>query len=40
MLAFEDVFFGHYSLSKERFESCWDQLEEFHQIVQYQPQSH
>lgn len=35
MLAFEDVFFGHYSLSKERFESCWEQLDEFHEMVRF-----
>jgi hypothetical protein len=31
MLAFEDVFFGNYSLERGRFESCWSQLEVFHQ---------
>ncbi|MDG2384382.1 MAG: hypothetical protein P8N76_22125 [Pirellulaceae bacterium] len=40
MLAFEDVFFGHYSLSKERFESCWEQLDEFHEIVRYESPPH
>jgi hypothetical protein len=31
MVAFEDVFFGHYPLSQERFEQCWRRLDEFHQ---------
>ncbi len=30
MVAFEDVFFGHHELSRERFEECWRRLEEFH----------
>ena len=30
----EDVFFGHHPLEKDRFESCWSQLDEFHRIVQ------
>ena len=29
MIAFEDVFFGHHPLEKDRFESCWSQLDEF-----------
>ncbi len=33
MLAFEDVFFGHYQLTRERFEACWHRLDEFHQLV-------
>ena len=36
MLAFEDVFFGHYELSKERFESCWQQMERFRRELQVQ----
>lgn len=40
MLAFEDVFFGHYPLSKDRFERCWNQLDEFHQIVQTPATNH
>ena len=27
--AFEDVFFGHHALSRERFENCWNGLEDF-----------
>jgi hypothetical protein len=30
MIAFEDVFFGHHPLEKERFEACWQRLDEFH----------
>jgi len=29
MIAFEDVFFGHHSLGRERFESCFRRLDEF-----------
>ena len=36
MVAFEDVFFGEHSLSRSRFESCWNQLEEFHEGVEQQ----
>jgi len=31
MLAFEDVFFGHYPLDRTGFERCWERLDEFHQ---------
>lgn len=30
MRAFEDVFFGHHELSRERFQACWDDLDRFH----------
>jgi hypothetical protein len=30
MVAFEDVFFGRHRLERERFESCWLNLDEFH----------
>ena len=30
MIAFEDAFFGHKQLSRERFEECWNRLDEFH----------
>ncbi len=30
MLAFEDVFFGHHELTRERFETCWENLDQFH----------
>ena len=31
MIAFEDVFFGHYVLDRAGFERCWERLDEFHQ---------
>jgi hypothetical protein len=31
MVAFEEVFFGHYPLDRAGFERCWEQLDEFHQ---------
>jgi len=34
MVAFEDVFFGHHPLERERFESCWLRLDEFHEHVE------
>jgi len=34
MWAFEDVFFGHHSLSSSRFQMCWDRLDEFHQRLE------
>ena len=34
MLAFEDVFFGDYPLRRERFESCWHQLDDFHRLIE------
>jgi hypothetical protein len=34
MVAFEEVFFGHHRMERERFESCWRQLDEFHQRIQ------
>lgn len=30
MLAFEEVFFGHYPLDRAGFERCWQGLDEFH----------
>ncbi|MEQ8787671.1 MAG: hypothetical protein RIC55_15315 [Pirellulaceae bacterium] len=29
MVAFEDVFFGHHTLDRARFESCWSRVAEF-----------
>ncbi|HEX4129945.1 MAG TPA: DUF4129 domain-containing protein [Pirellulales bacterium] len=29
MVAFEDAFFGHQALDRQRFEACWSQLDEF-----------
>lgn len=37
MLAFEDVFFGHHLLPRERFEACWSRLDEFHERLQATP---
>jgi len=34
MLAFEDVFFGNHPLTKDRFEVCWNHMDEFHGYVQ------
>lgn len=31
MVAFEEVFFGHYPLNRDGFERCWERLDEFHQ---------
>ena len=37
MVAFEDVFFGHYPIDRERFEECWKRLDDFHQNVEQAP---
>lgn len=34
MFAFEDVFFGHHPLSRDRFETVWRRLDEFQTQVQ------
>jgi hypothetical protein len=34
MISFEDVFFGHHELSRERFEESWQRLDEFHQQLE------
>jgi len=39
MLAFEDVFFGHHPLDRERFEQCWSRLDDFHQRLELAGQS-
>lgn len=31
---FEDAFFGHYELDRQRFEQAWSKLEEFDRVVQ------
>ncbi len=33
MTVFEDVFFGHHPLERERFEQCWNKNEQFQLIV-------
>ena len=35
MRAFEDVFFGHHTLSRPQFQRCWDGLEEFRQRLEH-----
>lgn len=34
MISFEDVFFGHHDLSRDRFEESWNRLDEFHQQLE------
>jgi hypothetical protein len=34
MIAFEDVFFGHHNLDRERFEQSWQRLDEFHATLE------
>lgn len=34
MIAFEDVFFGHHDLDRDRFEQCWRRLDEFHAALE------
>ena len=34
LVGFEDVFFGHHQIERERFEACWSQLDTFHQRIQ------
>jgi hypothetical protein len=34
MIAFEDVFFGHHDLDRQRFEACWQRLDEFHGLLE------
>ncbi len=31
VIAFEDAFFGHHEIDRQRFESCWNRLDQFHQ---------
>lgn len=33
MLAFEDVYFGKHSISRENFESLWAELDRFHELL-------
>jgi type II secretory pathway pseudopilin PulG len=33
MCAFEDAFFGKHSIGRERFEACWNRLEEFNRLL-------
>jgi hypothetical protein len=34
MVAFEDVFFGHHPLDRERFDGCWNRLDQFHEQLE------
>ena len=34
MVAFEDVFFGRHALERQRFESCWQAMDDFHHQLQ------
>jgi len=34
MIAFEDAFFGHHDLNRQRFEECWLQLDQFHGVLE------
>ncbi len=34
MVGFEDVFFGHHPMNKQRFEACWFQLDAFHHRIE------
>jgi hypothetical protein len=34
MVAFEDVFFGRHALDRERFESCWNRVGDFQQLLE------
>lgn len=34
MVSFEDVFFGNHGLDRNRFESCWNLLDSFHQNLE------
>lgn len=34
MIAFEDFFFGRHDLDRERFEQCWQRLDEFHSALE------
>src|SRR6185436_7023096 len=34
MIAFEDAFFGRKTLPRERFEGCWQRLDEFHRELE------
>ena len=37
MIAFEDVFFGHHNLNRDRFEACWSQVNRFEQLAGQAP---
>jgi hypothetical protein len=33
LVAFEDAFFGHHDIDRERFETCWSRLPEFESLL-------
>ena len=33
LVAFEDVFFGHHDIARQRFEACWSRLPEFESLL-------
>lgn len=33
LVAFEDVFFGHHTIDRQRFEACWSRLPEFESLL-------
>jgi hypothetical protein len=37
MVAFEEVFFGHHMLSRERFEACWSGIPHFKSLLAQKP---
>jgi len=37
VVAFEDVFFGRHPLDRQRFEACWNRLDEFHRAISKEP---
>jgi hypothetical protein len=37
MVAFEEVFFGHHSLDRERFEACWSAMPHFQTLLKQAP---
>ena len=37
IIAFEDTFFGHHDLSRERFENCWNSLPQFKTLLHQSP---
>ncbi len=34
LVAFEDVFFGHHDIERQRFEGCWSRLPEFESLLE------
>jgi len=37
VVAFEDVFFGHHEIDRQRFETCWSHLPEFEKLLAQGP---